>query len=165
MLKLFVIDHGKDVKNLVIQQDLEDIEDFLRRGGRLFNCQDLMGKPFEYGGRGPDAYDCYGLMIELNKRLDRQMPQDYISMEDCYGIQEQINDAKLSIFHELEEPKPFCLVTFFIIPRVTSHIGMVLPSLYQFIHIMRNTSVSIDRLDSIEWKNRITGYWEHVSWK
>ena len=29
---------------------------------------DLIGKPYRDNGRGPDAYDCYGLAIEVERR-------------------------------------------------------------------------------------------------
>lgn len=131
----------------------------------MFDYSDLLNKLFEYGGRGPDSYDCYGLMIELNKRLNRFMPPDYMSNSDCVVISNEINKATQSEFIEITRPKSYCLVTFFIVPKITSHIGMVLPNLYEFIHILNNTSVTKDRLDSMEWSRRITGYWEHVSWK
>jgi len=135
------------------------VEDCLK-----ISWQDIMGKPFQYGGRGPNSYDCYGLIIELNNRLNRFMPPDFISTSDVDIICKQIDCATSIQFNKLLKPIPFCLVTFFIKPRITSHIGMVLPNLYQFIHITENTSVSIDRLDSHEWSRRITGYWEHVTW-
>ena len=128
------------------------------------DCQDLMGKAFRYGGRGPLHYDCYGLMIELNRRLGRHMPHNYLSSSDCHTIQSEIQSATDTEFVELAFPRAYSLVTFFIVPRITSHIGMVLPDLYRFIHILEKSSVSIDRLDQRDWGRRITGYWEHVSW-
>ena len=29
---------------------------------------DLIGLPFKHRGRGPDAYDCYGLVLEIHER-------------------------------------------------------------------------------------------------
>lgn len=92
------------------------------------------------------------------------MPVDYVSSSDCRTIQGEIRAATSAEFIELEVPKPFSLVTFFIVPRITSHIGMVMPDRYRFIHILEKSSVSIDRLDRPDWGRRITGYWEHVSW-
>lgn len=30
---------------------------------------DLLGKPYMEGGRGPDSYDCYGVVIEVARRM------------------------------------------------------------------------------------------------
>ena len=35
---------------------------------------DLIGKPYEGGGRGPDSYDCYGLVVEVESRMGRRVP-------------------------------------------------------------------------------------------
>ncbi len=40
---------------------------------------DLIGKPFAYGGRGPDSYDCFGLLLELQRRLGGPEIPDLIS--------------------------------------------------------------------------------------
>ena len=39
-----------------------------------FYVDDLLGKPYEEHGRGPDAYDCYGLVIEVERRLGKALP-------------------------------------------------------------------------------------------
>jgi cell wall-associated NlpC family hydrolase len=37
----------------------------------------LIGKPYALGGRGPYAYDCWGLVLELRQRLGLPMPPDW----------------------------------------------------------------------------------------
>ncbi len=34
-----------------------------------FTVDDMLGCPYEEGGRGPDRYDCYGVVLECEKRL------------------------------------------------------------------------------------------------
>jgi cell wall-associated NlpC family hydrolase len=36
---------------------------------------DLLGKPFASGARGPDAYDCVGLLIEIYRRMGITVPE------------------------------------------------------------------------------------------
>lgn len=43
------------------------------------DVSDLVGKPFAEFGRGPDAFDCYGLVLEVSRRLGRPFP-DYGSL-------------------------------------------------------------------------------------
>ena len=36
---------------------------------------DLIGKPYKKNGRGPDSYDCYGICIEVCKRIGTKLPE------------------------------------------------------------------------------------------
>lgn len=126
--------------------------------------QDLLGKDFAYGGRGPDVYDCAGLVGEICRRLGKVWPVDYVSNQDPCMIQWQITTTAEQEFVEIEKPEPFCAVTFFIRPHITSHIGMVLPDCKRFIHIMHSCKVAIERLENPSWKRRNTGFWKHKTW-
>ncbi|MEM5788545.1 MAG: hypothetical protein AAGU11_14630 [Syntrophobacteraceae bacterium] len=126
-----------------------------------FHYLDLLGKEFRFGARGPDAYDCYGLMIECRRRAGRFIPENYHSGPDLDQRDADIRQAVAAhFFTELPEPIPFCLVTFRIHPRFTTHLGMVLQDSVGFIHILRKMRVGIERLDSPLWARRISGYWE-----
>ncbi len=93
---------------------------------------DLLGKSFQYGGRGPLEYDCYGLVMEIYKRRGVSLPD--------FG-----SSPSASWIHR---------------PPFTTHIGVVLEDGYRFIHIMTKTEVTIERLDSLLWKRRITGFFK-----
>jgi cell wall-associated NlpC family hydrolase len=43
--------------------------------------RDLPGQPFRRGARGPDAFDCWGLVLEVRRRLDLALPPDFASGE------------------------------------------------------------------------------------
>ena len=43
----------------------------------LLDVNDLLGKPYKAHARGPNAFDCYGLVIEIEKRLGHDMPDLY----------------------------------------------------------------------------------------
>ncbi len=131
------------------------------RSGMYFDYVDLLGKEFAYGGRGPLAYDCYGLMIEVRRRAGRFMPDNYTSTDIPEMVSDSIKHAKRSCrFIELPGPRPFCLVTFKLHPVFTTHIGMVLADGNRFIHILPKMRVGTERLDSTSWSHRITGFWE-----
>jgi len=38
--------------------------------------EEFIGRPFERGGRGPDAYDCWGLVLALRRHLGLLEPPD-----------------------------------------------------------------------------------------
>lgn len=44
----------------------------------MIDYVDLIGIPFEYGGRGPSSYDCWGLLSEMFRRQGKIIP-DYRS--------------------------------------------------------------------------------------
>lgn len=43
--------------------------------------RDLTGQPYRRGARGPDAFDCWGLVLEVRRRLARPLPPDIASLE------------------------------------------------------------------------------------
>lgn len=120
-----------------------------------FKYIDLLGKPY-----GPDGYDCYSLVRELYKRLDIELPE-FISTDDRCLIHQMINENRI-LFENLEKSEPYCIVLFTIRPPFISHIGMVLEDCNSFIHVAKGINVSVERLDSLLWKNRIKGF---IKWK
>jgi cell wall-associated NlpC family hydrolase len=42
---------------------------------------DLVGRPYAYGARGPDAFDCWGLVLAVRARLALPAPPDFASRE------------------------------------------------------------------------------------
>ena len=48
----------------------------------LLDVNDLLGKPYKAHARGPNAYDCYGLVIEVEKRLGHDMPDLYKKLSE-----------------------------------------------------------------------------------
>lgn len=121
---------------------------------------DLLGKPFQYGGRGPIAYDCYGLAIELQRRRGVALP-DFGSAVQRHVIHRMIMDGRSS-FRQIPLPEPWCLVTFSLGRDLTSHIGVVLDDGKRFIHIMQDVHVCVERLASDTWKNKVTGYYHLI---
>jgi cell wall-associated NlpC family hydrolase len=41
--------------------------------------RDLPGHPYRRGGRGPEAFDCWGLVLEVRRRLALALPPDIAS--------------------------------------------------------------------------------------
>lgn len=127
---------------------------------------DLIGKEFRYGARGPKEFDCYGLCMEVLKRRGVELP-DFGSAVQTHVIHKMVLDAvgkgagaiQESPFEEIAQPEPWCLVTFWVRPGYTSHVGIVLEDRSRFLHILRKELACIERLDSLIWKHRITGYY------
>ena len=117
------------------------------------DVSDLIGTPFEYGGRGPDRYDCYGLLMELHKRIGKTIT-DYGSSSQGAEIVAMML-GRLDDWKEID-PRPGC--TLLIKLPMSMHVGFLLPH-GKFIHTTKSTGgVTIERLR--DWKFRILGYYE-----
>ena len=120
---------------------------------------DLLGKEFEYNGRGPNKFDCYGVCVEVYKRIGKTL-LDYEASDDFKENEKSFNFGKKD-FTKLDGPEPFCLVLLVVYKPYVSHIGVVLEDCRRFIHIFRKCNVCIEYLDSDRWKNRIDGFWRY----
>lgn len=119
---------------------------------------DLLGKEYLEGGRGPDAFDCWGLCLEVSRRAGRPLPAIVTP-----GNLQATHEAYLAAAYfcrRLDGPQPFCVVAFMILVPFVTHMGIVLPDCRRFIHIMRKRSVAVERLDHPIWSKRVAGYYE-----
>lgn len=123
----------------------------------MCNYTDLLGAEFAFGGRGPDRFDCYGLVREIYSRRGILLPE-FESHTDPQLIHAGM-DLGRQAFQQIERPEPWCIVMMSVRPPYVSHVGVVLPNLYQFLHTMPKVRVCVERLDSIEWQRRIRGYY------
>lgn len=115
---------------------------------------DLIGTPFEFGGRGPDKLDCWGLEMELHARRGILIP-DYASPTKLEEIALLMaGDAHL--WERLEKPEPGCLVALKV-RRMVCHVGYVV-SRTHFLHTWEKTGgVTLEPLSL--WERHIEGYY------
>ena len=123
--------------------------------GLRFEWADLLGKPFKLGARGPDAFDCYGLVMELGRRAGVELP-DHASPELIAQVPEQIETCK-RIWTPCKEG-PGAVVTFRT-GRFVGHVGMVLP-FGRFLHSWK-TCGGVVREELDAWRHRIEGFYRH----
>jgi cell wall-associated NlpC family hydrolase len=115
---------------------------------------DLIGKPFEYCAKGPEAYDCWGLVIECLNRFGADTSKYDSSPENREKTQEFARDLMNGKFVSTEK-KPGVIV---LMSVSEPHVGLVLGA-DKFIHCSERVgSVCIDRLSN--YKNAIVGYYE-----
>lgn len=103
---------------------------------------DLFGVSFERGGRGPEAYDCYGLVREMYRRRGVDLP-DFESPGEIEEIADVMSDATRR-FRPVPDGTPGSIATFRV-EGVGAHVGYVL-SPTSFLHITEAAGVSIERL-------------------
>lgn len=120
--------------------------------------KDLIGKPFKYFGRGPEQYDCLGLMYELYDRLGIIMPQQ-ASVIDKKLRASALEDGK-EMFEKIEKSEPGCFIGFNYAGYV-AHVGMMLDNV-RFIHIQNKKRVCIEKINDLKWKSRIDGFYHFI---
>lgn len=114
---------------------------------------DLIGKTFEYGGRGPDKYDCYGLVKEMMER-DGKVAPDYKSPSEAPAIVAMILHKRK--FWQECECKPGAVAVIKLHKNL--HVGYILPH-GKFIHTWeRSGGVTVERLR--EWQHRVMACYE-----
>lgn len=141
----------------------------------MIGFRDLLDKHYKLGGRGPDYYDCYGLVKEMYRRYGKEIPE-YYSSPDFAEIAKKVNleaNKANTRWHKITKEestrvirnafgniyiKPHCLIVLRM-GRFGCHIGFILNEL-QFIHCWdRADSVIIERIDY--WKNNILGAYDY----
>jgi NlpC/P60 family len=117
---------------------------------------DLLGKPFAEGARGPEAFDCVGIALEVARRLGKQLP-DYLSSEAELHAQLSGDGSTLADCPQIARPEPGCLVLF----RMSSsehHIGTMIDP-YRMIHTLPCTGCVIERINSNLWQRKVIGFY------
>lgn len=124
---------------------------------------DLIGKPFVDHGRGPDGYDCWGLVREVYRRYGIDLPDYSISAAACERVQGEIEEAKKSEqWVELEKPEVPCVMVIKSHPVFHNHLGVYVGK-GRFLHVSTTKSVVVERISSPAWRRLIRGYWQYVA--
>lgn len=118
---------------------------------------DLLGRPFKLGGRGPENFDCYGLVMELFKRQGISLP-DYVSPDDRASISALIT-CELRLWERCESA-PGTLVVLRVPGNM--HCGYTL-SRTQFVHAWEQSGgVVKEHLSEWQHTKRVLGFYRYV---
>jgi cell wall-associated NlpC family hydrolase len=104
---------------------------------------DLVGKTYKNGGRGPNAFDCSGLVYYVYKRVGVVLPAT---------AEEQ---GRVGIEISRESILPGDLVVFRI--KRDFHVGIVLNE-REFVHASKSKGVAIDNLSLPYWTRSLLGF-------
>lgn len=116
---------------------------------------DLRGLPYQPDGRGPAAYDCYGLAVELFRRAGITLP-DYTDPGNPAAQGALFTAGVNQLFTQVHHPRPLDLVLFRV-ARGLWHCGVVIDGYERFIHIMQRCNVAVEELHSPSWQHRLVG--------
>ena len=110
---------------------------------------DLLGKPFAAGARGPDAYDCVGLLVEIMRRRCIELPP--------WGSHVRELDGALAWWEPVGDPQPGDGILF-VSDDPPWHVGVVTGGGYM-IHAHPSCGVARERYNSFPWLNQIRGFY------
>jgi cell wall-associated NlpC family hydrolase len=103
----------------------------------------LLGKPYRSGAKGPDSFDCSGLVYYVYKQANVKVPV----------TAERLERAGYEIAGE--EVLPGDLILFKI--KHAYHVGIMLNK-KEFIHSSRSKGVAIDSAEQAYWKRGLMGF-------
>lgn len=123
----------------------------------MYKHPDLIGTPFEYGGRG-QTLDCYGLIMELYRRdFGIEIP-DYGSTPDAGLAQSRMITAAFN-WQRIENPEPGA-VLLIKCGKYVRHVGYVVED-DMFYHTWEKSGgVVCEPLDV--WKAKIVGIYKYA---
>lgn len=111
---------------------------------------DLIDKPFSDFGRGPDVYDCWGVFLEVNRRVGRNAPDyhDMICPSDIAGIEMEYQRHRHE-WSRIEQPEA-AAGDLVVIKRMDDprgfHFGVMIGPV-EFLHCTPGSGVKMERID------------------
>lgn len=120
------------------------------------NLMSLVGVPFVYGGRGPESFDCYGLIMECASRSGIVLPDFGFTSDQA--LASAMMGATMPQW-ALTPPAGSAIVLMRT-GRYICHVGFMLDE-DRMIHTWEHSGgVTIQRIQ--EWKHRIVGFYKYV---
>ncbi len=115
---------------------------------------DLIGKPFVRGARGPAAYDCWGLLQEVLRRMG-DSPTDFPS--DPALLRTALADEWQPLERSQVRPGDGILLRA-TDPEYVWHVGLILDG-FQMLHARDDAGVCIERYDSPARARLVVGFY------
>ena len=119
---------------------------------------DLIGVEFTYGGRGPDAYDCWGLVKECYRRWHGVILPDYRSTSSLAENALVIEQEGEKLWRELPEIAPGS-VLLIRIKGFGAHVGFA-HSPTRFLQALEGNGVVESRVQV--YRRQIIGAYEYA---
>jgi len=123
-----------------------------------------VGIPFVDHGRGADGCDCWGLVrLVLAEEYGVAVP----SYSDTYTDANKASAARaVSTLRDLDFISlPYPESGAIVVLRVAGlpwHAGIMVNS-HEFLHVMRGIEAVLERLDSLQWRNRVMGFYKYAA--
>lgn len=134
---------------------------------RPFRYEDLVGKPYTEGGRGPEGYDCWGIVMECLRRQAIRVPDPFARQDQLrVKLDQRAADATdwiASLFGDwrrTEEQVIGSVLAFRDQDGDAVHVG-VLVEPKRFVHACKRTGVALVRLERPPWPEHLLGMYTY----
>jgi cell wall-associated NlpC family hydrolase len=119
---------------------------------------DLIGKSYRADGRGPEAYDCLGLVLELQRRQGRDVPQYSSTSEELHRSVDR-GAGILGVARSIGHPQPGCVVLLRTLEPGRVHMGTMLDP-WSMVHCSESSqAVVVERLAGSRWERCVLGFY------
>lgn len=112
------------------------------------NVSKYIGKGYKENSRGPDFYDCYSLMLAIEKDLGHNLIDCRYDATSKESRKKAVEDGKKDpAFEKIEKPLAGCIVILYY-NNVPQHIGVYIGK-GKVIHATYDRGVVIDELRAL----------------
>ena len=124
----------------------------------MIDYSDLIGVPFKDGGRDyHTGLDCYGLVMEVYRRMGIELPEYYAPAMDSEAVNAQFKDG-IHQWERVDGNVPMSMIAIKFNSSVVNHTGVYLGNCL-FLHTRERIGCNVDRVDSPAWRRCIEGYY------
>lgn len=124
-----------------------------------------IGRPYAVRGRGPDAFDCWGLVAAVvAERWGLELPShagEYETAADRHDLAAVVAGGQ----SEWTEISPAAArvgdVVVLRLAGAECHVGLVVAPGW-FLHSLRGCDSVIESWEHAAWRNRLAGVWRHA---
>ena len=125
----------------------------------------FVGKPFREGGRGPDVYDCWGIVWATYKQILGVILPDYseIGTNETISVTRQMQESiSTGPWLRVAAPQEFDVMVARRDPhsKYPGHVGIMLDA-NRVLHVWRERDVHISRVAEPTLQGLILGYYRY----
>lgn len=126
----------------------------------------FVGLPYADRGRGPDGWDCWGLVrLVYARMLEVELPScagDYVCSEEAAEVSALLAErASDGGWMRAATPRSFD-VALLRRGRYDSHVGVMIDG-RRMLHMEGQDAAKVARLDDPRWSHRVVGTFRHPS--
>jgi len=121
-------------------------------------AQNYIGLKYEKLGRGPESYDCWGIIIKVYKDVFGITLPDFLYTADIAGYIETVKNKK-ELFNKIESPETGDIVLMKI-KTAPIHTGIYISPGFVLHGYNEITGIVFDKIAN--WQNQIEGFYRWV---